>query len=188
MTYRVHTASEGVQVQWGTAAELDQAFGFEHPEGQENDRFMVLNDMGNLEAWVMPEDPKVLRALAEKILANLGDGQPEFLIAFELDEGYDDQLAAYLEDPSAWGDKPFDWLDYALWSLVCPDCGAENGIVEVDMSERWNRLDDELEIADGQLHVRAGTGDGNYDHEHFLCTGCYAKLSAPDYFEITDWS
>jgi hypothetical protein len=71
MGYRVHTAGEGVLVQWGTAAELDEAFGFEHFEGQEDMKFLVLNDVGNLEAWVMPEDPDVLRTMAETILADL---------------------------------------------------------------------------------------------------------------------
>lgn len=194
MGYRVHTAGEGVLVQWGTAAELDEAFGFEHFEGQEDMKFLVLNDVGNLEAWVMPEDPGILRTMAETIIANLDacHDDSQFLIAFELNEDYEGDLEFFLNEPDRWAalndNKPFDWLDYAEWHLICPHCGAEDEIVEVDDAQRWNKLlTEDVDFSGGKMFVNADMGDhGDYEFLKFMCTanGCLKTVTAPEVFEI----
>jgi hypothetical protein len=113
----------------------------------------------------------------------------EFLIAFELNEDYEGELAAYLEDPASWGNLVFDWLDYAEWHLMCPHCGAEDQIVEVDDAQRWNKLlTEDVDFSGGKMFVKADMGEhGDYEFLKFQCAACLNEVDAPVVFEIEEY-
>lgn len=184
----------------------------------------VMVDMGASGKVLTPEQA---RHLAERLVGIAGylDPDPEIIIAFEFDDEFEPEHVNHIRG-----------------HMFCPACGSEDTIVEVDESQRWNRLgeveidreplgdlpvgyrwaseyetemhaagklptaivvkrtvdsngvpytQDEADVAvpdDRLVYAFASLGDGNYDHQHFLCTECLQHLTAPNYFEIADWS
>ncbi|MDQ0376585.1 hypothetical protein [Amycolatopsis thermophila] len=63
-------------------------------------------------------------------------------------------------------------------NLVCPRCGEVNRIVEFDQACRINTLS----VEDGA--VKATTGQGDWDHDHFACQACGKRVELPDGVEI----
>jgi len=165
------------------------------------------------------------RKILEGVRALVPD-EPEFIIAFEIDDEYEPEHANHIRA-----------------SIFCPHCGAEDTIVEVDISVRWNRLgelqidrepqgdlppgyrwasayeteaiaagrlaanhiivkrtvdaagnpytQDEADVAvpdNALVWTNASTGDGNYDHDGWLCESCLGRSTAPEFFDINDWS
>lgn len=77
--------------------------------------------------------------------------------------------------------------DTQTCEIICPHCGAEGSIVEVDEAVRCNQLTVEMH-PDGP-YVHASLGDGDYHFSGWLCTSCYSdNIDAPEGFEIGDWS
>ena len=70
--------------------------------------------------------------------------------------------------------------------VECPHCGAEDSIVEVDQTIRFNTL---VFDGDDPMRPRADIGpDGDWDFDHWFCTACMSdELQAPIGFEIRDW-
>lgn len=66
---------------------------------------------------------------------------------------------------------------------LCPACGVQDEVKEVDKAVRWNTL---ILSEDGKS-ATASTGDGDYEGEGYICTNCITELEQPTDFEITDW-
>lgn len=105
---------------------------------------------------------------------DLAPDEPEFEIAVEFDED---------EEP--------------VFHLLCPVCLTVDNIVEEDTAVRWNHFGDEVRFDRdaGRVYVFAATGTGEYHTSGWLCEpgwsnrgGCGARLTAPEFFEIADWS
>jgi ribosomal protein L37E len=81
--------------------------------------------------------------------------------------------------------KRYDDEDAAL---VCPRCGNDESIIEVDRSERWNRAAI-VEVADdGTLGVGwREDGDWQWEHDHFRCEACGQVVTLPAGYEGS-WS
>lgn len=79
MTYRIHTADASwVHIQFDTVANVDEQLGYEHTEDEAQDQVMILNDMGNQEAWVLTGTEDEWRGLAQRILRRLDQPQEPY--------------------------------------------------------------------------------------------------------------
>lgn len=69
MSYRIHTADPAlVEVQVDVVRAIDEALGYEYTEEEFDDRRLIINDMGNQEAWVFTGTEDQWRTIAEAIL------------------------------------------------------------------------------------------------------------------------
>lgn len=73
MTYRIHTSDPSqIAIQFDTVEAIDRELGYyEHTEDEREDTLLILNDMGNQEAWVLTGSEDEWREFAERLLARL---------------------------------------------------------------------------------------------------------------------
>lgn len=79
-----------------------------------------------------------------------------------------------------------DETEYANAVVVCPHCGQEDNIVEVDQAVRWN--EGSFEIKDGQIDFVAWSlGQSDFEHDRYACGTCRGVIEMPENLH-EDWS
>lgn len=69
-------------------------------------------------------------------------------------------------------------------SLACPRCCAANSFCEVDASERWNDLCDDLVLkGNGAVGVHIYGAGTNYTSVAYMCRSCLMPVGMPDWVE-----
>jgi hypothetical protein len=94
------------------------------------------------------------------------------------------------------GDLPvgYRWATAYETEMFNNNPGAMQGAVVVKRTvdaqgKPYTQDEADIAVIDRALvWTNASTGDGNYDHDGWICESCLGRSVAPDYFEIGDWS
>lgn len=65
-------------------------------------------------------------------------------------------------------------------ALRCPHCShdhVDEGPTVVDVASRWSSSD---VLFGASAIVCSYNGDGDFEHDHYLCAECYGRVSLPD--------